>query len=127
MLRSQVARLTCVEVDAGLAAAFRRRTLGNHVTVLSENATAMSLPDGEFDSAVCFTMLHHVPSPALPDRLLAEVARVLRPKEASSRGGTAATAVPFAWCICSTPWSWSSQPPSRPASRPQALNTFRWT
>jgi SAM-dependent methyltransferase len=79
LLRDRVAHLTCVEVDAALAEALRRRTLGGNVTVLCEDATAMSLPDGEFDSAVCFTMLHHVPSPALQDRLLAEVARILRP------------------------------------------------
>jgi ubiquinone/menaquinone biosynthesis C-methylase UbiE len=39
----------------------------------------MSLPDATFDAAVCFTMLHHVRSAELQDRLLAEVARVLRP------------------------------------------------
>jgi ubiquinone/menaquinone biosynthesis C-methylase UbiE len=39
----------------------------------------MSLPDESFDGAVCFTMLHHVPSVAKQDRLLREVARVLRP------------------------------------------------
>ena len=39
----------------------------------------MSFPDQTFDGAVCFTMLHHVPSIAMQDRLLAEVARVLRP------------------------------------------------
>jgi SAM-dependent methyltransferase len=39
----------------------------------------MSFPAASFDGAVCFTMLHHVPSMALQDRLLAEVARVLRP------------------------------------------------
>jgi len=32
-----------------------------------------------FDAAVSMTMLHHVPSAALQDRLFAEVARVLRP------------------------------------------------
>ena len=79
LLSGRVAHLTCVEVDAGLADALRRRTLGGNVTVRCEDATAMSLPDAVFDSAVCFTMLHHVPSPALQDRLLAEVARVLRP------------------------------------------------
>jgi SAM-dependent methyltransferase len=52
---------------------------GRNVTVLCEDATAMSLPAASFDGAVCLTMLHHVPSPALQDRLLAEVARVLRP------------------------------------------------
>ena len=39
----------------------------------------MSLPAASFDGAVSFTMLHHVQSAALQDRLLAEVARVLRP------------------------------------------------
>jgi ubiquinone/menaquinone biosynthesis C-methylase UbiE len=39
----------------------------------------MSFPDATFDGAVSFTMLHHVPSEALQNRLLAEVARVLRP------------------------------------------------
>lgn len=34
--------------------------------------------DGRFSAVVCFTMLHHVPSPQLQDRLLAEVSRVLR-------------------------------------------------
>jgi ubiquinone/menaquinone biosynthesis C-methylase UbiE len=38
-----------------------------------------SLPDATFDSAVSLTMLHHVRSAALQDRLLAEVSRVLRP------------------------------------------------
>jgi SAM-dependent methyltransferase len=39
----------------------------------------MPFPDGRFSSAVCFTMLHHVPSAALQDRLFAEACRVLRP------------------------------------------------
>ena len=39
----------------------------------------MSFPDSSFDGALSFTMLHHVPSAALQDGLLAEVARVLRP------------------------------------------------
>jgi ubiquinone/menaquinone biosynthesis C-methylase UbiE len=49
------------------------------VTTDCADATAMSFPDGNFDGALCFTMLHHVSSRALQDRLLAEVARVLRP------------------------------------------------
>lgn len=39
----------------------------------------MPFPDASFSAAACFTMLHHVPSPAEQDRLFAEVARVLRP------------------------------------------------
>jgi ubiquinone/menaquinone biosynthesis C-methylase UbiE len=79
LLRGRVARLTCVESDRRLADALRRRQQDPNVSVVCEDATAMSFPDQTFDGAVCFTMLHHVPSPAPQDRLLCEVARVLRP------------------------------------------------
>lgn len=78
LLRQRAGRLTCVEVDAGLARRLQQRMPGD-VTVLCQDATRMQLPDASFDAAVCFTMLHHVPSAELQDRLLAEVARVLRP------------------------------------------------
>ena len=79
LLSPRVARLTCVEIDRRLADSLSRRTAGRNVTVLCQDATAMSLPEASFDGAVCLTMLHHVPSAAMQDRLLAEVARVLRP------------------------------------------------
>jgi SAM-dependent methyltransferase len=79
LIRARVAHLTCVEIDRAMAAALARRTAGSNVTVLCEDATAMSLPPATFDAAVSFTMLHHVQSPVLQDRLLSEVARVLRP------------------------------------------------
>ena len=79
VLSSRVEQLTCVEIDAKLVEVLRRRMLKQNVTVLCEDATAMSLPDGRFDGAVCFTMLHHIPSVQLQDRLLREVWRVLRP------------------------------------------------
>lgn len=78
LLHARVAHLTCVETDHGFAEKLRRR-LDEKVCVMCEDATAMSLPDESFDGAVCFTMLHHVPSVAKQDRLLREVARVLRP------------------------------------------------
>ena len=78
LLHARVARLTCVEIDRSYADKIRRRAPGN-VRVLCEDATKMSLGDRSFDAVVCFTMLHHVPSASLQDRLLREVARVLRP------------------------------------------------
>jgi ubiquinone/menaquinone biosynthesis C-methylase UbiE len=42
------------------------------------DATALEFPDGSFSGAASFTMLHHVPTIALQDRLFAEVGRVLR-------------------------------------------------
>lgn len=79
LLRRRVSRLTAVEVNHGLAATLERRLAGTNVAVVEQDATAMQFPDASFDGAVCLTMLHHVPSPELQDRLLAEVARVLRP------------------------------------------------
>ena len=52
---------------------------GTNVKVVEGDATAMPFADGSFSGAVSFTMLHHVPSPELQDRLLAEVYRVLKP------------------------------------------------
>ncbi len=79
LLRARVKQLTCVEIDRGFADALTHRTAGSNVTVFCEDATAMSLATGTFDAAVSLTMLHHVPSVGLQDRLLNEVARVLRP------------------------------------------------
>ena len=47
--------------------------------IVQADATDMPFADGRFSGVVCFTMLHHVPSPELQDRLMAEVSRVLRP------------------------------------------------
>ena len=79
LLRARVARLTCVEIDHTLASSLSRRMAGHNVTVFRQDATAMSFDDGTFDGVLCFTMLHHVPTEELQNRLLGEVARVLRP------------------------------------------------
>ena len=78
-LCARVGHLTCVEVDRTLATRLAGHLAGHNATVLCEDATRMSLDDATYDGAVSLTMLHHVPSAALQDRLLAEVARVLRP------------------------------------------------
>lgn len=78
-LCARVGHLTCVEVDRTLATRLAGHLAGHNATVLCEDATRMSLADATYDGAVSLTMLHHVPSAALQDRLLAEVARVLRP------------------------------------------------
>jgi SAM-dependent methyltransferase len=72
-------RLTSVEIDEDLAGRLQARYAGTHVEVVVGDATALSFPDGRFSGAVCFSMLHHVPSAELQDRLFAEAARVLRP------------------------------------------------
>jgi SAM-dependent methyltransferase len=79
VLQRRARRLTAIELDPDLADRLRRRMDGGNVTVVEGDATAMPFEDGRFSAAVCFTMLHHVPSAELQDRLLAEVRRVLRP------------------------------------------------
>jgi SAM-dependent methyltransferase len=72
-------QLTSVEIDPDLAARLQTRYAGTHVDVVVGDATQLTYPDGRFSGAVCFSMLHHIPSPELQDRLFAEAARVLRP------------------------------------------------
>jgi ubiquinone/menaquinone biosynthesis C-methylase UbiE len=79
VLRQRFTRLTSVEVDHRLAESLKARMQGTNVKVVETDATAMSFADGSFSGAVSFTMLHHVPSPQLQDRLLGEVWRVLQP------------------------------------------------
>ncbi|HZT64265.1 MAG TPA: class I SAM-dependent methyltransferase [Acidimicrobiales bacterium] len=79
ILQRLVPRLTALEVDEELAAALSRRLGGPNVEVVHGDATEMGLPGGRFSAALSLTMLHHVPSAPLQDRLFAEAARVLRP------------------------------------------------
>lgn len=75
----RVEHLTCVEIDPRLAEALARRMAARNVSVMCEDATSLSFNENTFDAVVCFTMLHHIPSPTLQDRMLAEIVRALRP------------------------------------------------
>ena len=79
LLRARTRRLTALEVDAAAAASLEKRLDGSGVRVVHGDGAAMPFADGAFSGVVAFTMLHHVPSVALQDRLLAEARRVLRP------------------------------------------------
>jgi SAM-dependent methyltransferase len=79
VLRRQAARVTALELDRDLAAQLAARLADSNVTVVAGDATRMPFPGGRFSAAACLTMLHHIPSPALQDAALAELARVLRP------------------------------------------------
>jgi ubiquinone/menaquinone biosynthesis C-methylase UbiE len=78
VLRSMVAKLTAVELDEPLAKALRTRLAATNVTVVQADATDLPFEGGQFSAAICLTMLHHVESTALQDRLLAQMARVVR-------------------------------------------------
>jgi SAM-dependent methyltransferase len=90
VLSEAVPQLTSVEIDDELAAMLTDRFADvPTVEIVHADATSLTYPDGRFSGAACFTMLHHVPTVELQDRLFAEVARVLRPGAAlvASRPG----------------------------------------
>lgn len=79
LLRQRTSRLTALEIDDQLAAALAGRLDGTNVEVVHGDATDSRFEADRFSAVTCFTMLHHVPSSELQDRLLGEVRRVLRP------------------------------------------------
>ena len=80
VLSQAVPKLTSVEIDAELAAMLRDRFADvPTVEIVNADATTLGYTDGRFTGAACFTMLHHVPTGELQDRLFGEIARVLQP------------------------------------------------
>jgi SAM-dependent methyltransferase len=78
VLAARVPRLTAVEIDEASVRRLRAE-FGDRVDVVHGDGAALPFPDGRFSAVVCFTMLHHVPSPGQQDALFAEACRVLRP------------------------------------------------
>jgi ubiquinone/menaquinone biosynthesis C-methylase UbiE len=78
-LRTRVRKLTAIEVDEAAAALLCSRYAGGNVEIVTGSAAELSYPDASFDFVGCFTMLHHVPTLAMQNKILAEACRVLRP------------------------------------------------
>jgi len=79
LLRTSVAQLTALEIDASLAGLLSSRLKGSNVQVFKGDAAKMSFEDSEYSGAVSFTVLHHIPSRELQDAVFDEVFRVLGP------------------------------------------------
>lgn len=80
VLSQSAPRLTSVEIDDELAAMLVERFADvPSVQIVNGDATSLPYADDSFTGAACFTMLHHVPTAELQDKLFSEVARVLRP------------------------------------------------
>jgi SAM-dependent methyltransferase len=78
MLRERAEHVTTVEIDPVLAAPLADRFEGTNVDVVLGDGSALDLPDGRFSAALCFNMLHHVPTDEDQNRIFSELARVLR-------------------------------------------------
>ena len=79
LLRTRVSQMTALEIDPRLADSLKQRMANTNVYVMRGNATDMPFEDQQFSAVVAFTMLHHVPSVALQNQLIAESYRVLKP------------------------------------------------
>ena len=78
-LRHRVPRLVALELDPLAAKRLAARFADGTVEVQVGDATQIPWDDASFDSVGSFTMLHHVPTAAMQNRILAEVLRVLKP------------------------------------------------
>jgi SAM-dependent methyltransferase len=79
LLRRRVSKVTAVEIDSSLGEPLRKRLVGTNVDVIVADALEAGLSENSFSMAACFSILHHMPSAALQDRLFQEIYRVLRP------------------------------------------------
>ncbi len=86
-------RYTAVEIDTALADRLEG-LYGERARIINGDGTDTGLPAEDFSSVVCFTMLHHIPTPALQDRLFAEAFRVLR-RGGVFAGSDSTASVPF--------------------------------
>jgi SAM-dependent methyltransferase len=77
-LRHRVRQLTALESDPQAAGKLSSAYAGTNVEVILGDAAAPDFAAASFDSVGTFTMLHHVPTITLQDRVLAEAFRVLR-------------------------------------------------
>jgi len=78
VLARRAGSLTVVELSESYCKRLRQ-TLPDNVEIVQADAADMPFGDDRFSGVVCFTMLHHVPSRELQDRLLGEASRVLLP------------------------------------------------
>lgn len=79
LLRTRVHHLTAIESDPKAANSLASRLYAGNVKVVTADATDMPFANGRFSGCVSFTMLHHIPSAELQNKLLREACRVLQP------------------------------------------------
>ncbi|MEM9516999.1 MAG: methyltransferase domain-containing protein [Actinomycetota bacterium] len=80
LLADLIPSVTCLELDDELAAGLSQRFSSRpDVRVHCGDGSDMPFDDSTFSGVICCTMLHHIPSAAIQDRLFAEAARTVRP------------------------------------------------
>jgi len=84
---------TAVEIDQTMAERLHD-TYSDRARIIRGDGTDTGLPSGEFSAVICFTMLHHIPTAGLQDRLFAEAFRVLSSGGVFA-GSDSASSIPF--------------------------------
>jgi SAM-dependent methyltransferase len=79
LLRARVRAVTAIEIDQDLARQLAIRLADPNVSVVLGDATTLRLEPDRYSAATCFSMLHHMPSPAAQDLLFSQLGRALRP------------------------------------------------
>jgi SAM-dependent methyltransferase len=79
ILRRRASNVTAVEIDHALASGLKERLRGSNVDVIEGDAKALAFDSDRFSAATAFSVLHHVPTVAEQDQILAEILRVLAP------------------------------------------------
>jgi SAM-dependent methyltransferase len=79
LLQQLAPSVTAVELDPALAEQLRARITDPRVHIVRADAAHTPFPSDHFSAVACFHMLHHVPTPAEQDAVLAEAARLLVP------------------------------------------------
>ncbi|CAM2824372.1 hypothetical protein BST27_04695 [Mycobacterium intermedium] len=67
-----------VEPQGALAQRLQSK-YGDRARIIHGDGADTGLPTADFSSVVCFTMMHHVPTPPVQNQLFAEAFRVLQP------------------------------------------------
>lgn len=78
ILSPREGHLTCVELDMALARSLTRRPTSRNIRVVQAETLHLPFAESAFSAVLCFNVLRRLPSLAHQDRLMAEVARVLR-------------------------------------------------
>jgi ubiquinone/menaquinone biosynthesis C-methylase UbiE len=79
ILRQRTSKVTAVEIDHALALGLSSRLRETNVAVVEGDAKTLAFDSNRFTAATAFSVLHHVPTEAEQDQILAAILRVLAP------------------------------------------------
>ena len=77
IIKGDCDNLTVLEIDPKYVKALKEKFKGDKIRVFEGDATKLPLPDKTFSSVVAFTMLHHIPTQEMQNKVFKEAFRIL--------------------------------------------------